>query len=567
MTDRIKFSEIPYERVMLDDIKTAYAGFAREIKAASSFEQAREAYLRFDAFADHVDTLAELAFIRHKLNTSDEFYKAENRYYGETFFPGLSENQREVCQAVLEGAYAGKFEQVYGPTFTVRLMDVIAVSDPEIAEERAAESALCSDYEELVSAIRIDWNGEPLTGHAMSPYLFTDDDDIRLAAWKKSGEGYLSVGGELDRIFDELVKVRTGAAKKLGCDNFVPLGYKRMKRDWFSWADLDGFRQGIKEYIVPLVSGFKKAQAERLGKDYPMNFADNTLTFRSEAVPIGTKEDTLNTAFAVFKELSPETAAFIEYLSAGGMFDVSASPTKSGGGFSVFLPDYKSPFLFSHFTGTLVDVNSITHEGGHAFAGYMARNIRPSVLRAAALDTAEIHAQAMELFLLPYAERFFGKDSLKYVYEHITDAYSFIPYGVMVDEFQQRVYENPRLSPDERHGLWRELLSAYMPWLKPGEIPFYGDGRHWQRQMHIYVKPFYYIDYVLSNIAALQFWAESRDDFPGAWRRYLELVKLGGQKNFLELLQAASLPSPLLKESLLKIGTAADEWLSSVCYA
>ena len=168
---------------------------------------------------------------------------------------------------------------------------------------------------------------------------------------------------------------------------------------------------------------------------------------------------------------------------------------------------------------------------------------------------------SMEFFAWPWAEGFFGEDARKFRYDHLKGALVFIPYGTMVDHFQHIVYEYPEFSPEERHQVWQELLGIYMPWVKPGEIPFYGEGKGWQRQSHIYQNPFYYIDYCLAQTVALDFWARIQENPKEAFETYLKYTKLGGTMVFTDLLKEAGLGNPFEEETLRRVCTAAEKYL------
>ena len=189
------------------------------------------------------------------------------------------------------------------------------------------------------------------------------------------------------------------------------------------------------------------------------------------------------------------------------LMDLLSTKGKQGGGYCTSFQDYKTPFIFANFNGTQHDIEVITHEAGHAFAAYLNRNRVPYECIWPSLEACEVHSMSMEFFAEAFSQEFFGEDAGKYNYSHLADALCFIPYGTMVDHFQHIVYENPELSPAERHAKWKELVQIYQPWFKlDGEIPFYSEGEGWQRQHHIYSSPFYYIDYCLAQTVALQFW-------------------------------------------------------------
>ena len=222
------------------------------------------------------------------------------------------------------------------------------------------------------------------------------------------------------------------------------------------------------------------------------------------------------------------------------------------------------PFIFANFNGTQGDVDVVTHEAGHAFAMYVNRDRVPLSVVWPSLDACEVHSMSMEFFAWPWAEKFFGKDTDKYLYSHLVTGVTFIPYGTMVDHFQQIVYDRPQMTPAQRHGVWRELLGIYMPWVRlDGDIPFYSEGEGWQRQLHIYKRPFYYIDYCLAQTVALQFWAMIQEDLPAAWEKYMAYTRRGGTLVFTDLLEKAGLQSPFDEECLRDIAEKTGRWLEN----
>lgn len=169
---------------------------------------------------------------------------------------------------------------------------------------------------------------------------------------------------------------------------------------------------------------------------------------------------------------------------------------------------------------------------------------------------------SMEFFAWPFAEGFFGNDARKFLYTHLSDALTFIPYGTMVDHFQHVVYEKPEMTPAMRHGVWKELLGIYMPWMRlDGDIPFYAQGEGWQRQHHIYTRPFYYIDYCLAQTVSLQFWAMIQKDPKDAWEHYMAYTRQGGSRVFTDLLKNADLASPFEERCLKDVCAQAGKWL------
>jgi len=559
----MKFSDMLYERIDIEKTKAQLSGCVSRFENAQSFEEAENIFLEVEKLASNIDTMYSLAYVRHEINTEDEFYSAEADFMDESM-PLIQETIQLWSLAQLKSKFRPQFEDKYGRLMFLNIEIQLKTFSPEIVPELQEENRLTTEYTKLIASAQIPFEGGVYTLSQLAPFKQDTDDGRRLRAWEADGTFYEQNSAKLDELYDKLTAVRDRMAKKLGYKNYIELGYYRMNRNSYDKDDVERYRAAVRKHLVPVALKIYEEQAKRIGKACPMNFADAALSFRSgNPKPQGTPEDILAQGKKFYHELSAETAEFIDFMYNDELLDVLSRKGKAGGGFCIALPDYRSQFIFANFNGTSHDVEVITHEAGHAFAGYTCRDIVPMDSRQPTLESCEIHSMSMEFFAWPWAEGFFGADTKKFLYDHLSGALTFIPYGAMVDHFQHEVYERPAMSSSERHGVWRELLKAYMPWIKLGELPFYGDGRSWQRQMHIYERPFYYIDYCLAQTVALQFWALMQKDIKDAWERYMTLVKLGGTRTFTELVAAAGLDSPFGDDALYTVSKAAEKWLES----
>jgi len=179
------------------------------------------------------------------------------------------------------------------------------------------------------------------------------------------------------------------------------------------------------------------------------------------------------------------------------------------------------------------------------------------------MESAEIHSMSMEFLTSPWHHLFFGGDTAKYELAHAEDSFFFLPYGCIVDEFQHIMYQQPALTPDERNAVWLELEKKYRPWNDFADLPFYSRGAGWQRQLHIYECPFYYIDYCLAQTIALQFFAAQLHDPKDAWKRYLALTKCAGSKTYAGLVETAGMQVPFAPGSLEKVADTVAAWIES----
>jgi len=559
----VKFSEMIYERPDMEEVKATLTSLTEALKEAGSYEEAKKVFLEEDTYVKHIHTFMTLAEIRHTIDTRDEFYDEEIRFIdGAT--PVLAQYMKNWNEALLNSPFRPQFEEEYGNLIFINMEMETKTFDPVLIPMLQEENELTTAYEKLIASAQIPFEGEVYTLSQLTPFKSDADDERRLAAWMAEGQWYKDHQEELDGIYDKLVKVRDGMGRKLGYDGYTKLGYYRMKRNCYTKEDVEKFRSAVVKYLVPVADGIYKEQAARLGKEYPMNFADNALEFRSgNPRPCGTADEILAHGKKFYDELSPETSEFFNMMLDNELLDVLSKKGKAGGGYCTSIGDYEVPFIFANFNGTQHDVEVVTHEAGHAFAGWMNRKRVPMDTIWPGLESCEVHSMSMEFFAWPWAEGFFGKDTKKFYYSHLSGALCFIPYGTMVDHFQHVVYERPEMTPAERHGVWKELLGIYMPWVKlDGQIPFYGQGEGWQRQSHIYMNPFYYIDYCLAQTVALQFWAMIEKDKEDAWKHYMAYTVQGGSHVFTQLLENAGLTSPFGDECLRNVCGAARNWLS-----
>lgn len=560
----MKFADISYTRADFDAAARFYASAAERLSAAGSFEETEAVFLEVEDFSAKFDTALTVANIRHDIDTRDEFYDAEVAYIDE-HAPELEEYVQRWQDALLKTPYRAAFEEKYNRVMFLNAEIDARTFSPEIVPELQRENALTTEYSKLLAGAQIPFEGGVYTLSQLTPIKQDADASRRAAAWAAEDAWYAEHAESLDAIYAELVTLRDKMGRKLGHDGYIPLGYDRMQRNCYDKADVERFRAAVVDYIVPIAYSVYETVAKRLGKSLPMGYADCAMWFTDgNARPVGTPEDILEAGRSFYHELSGDTAEFIDHMLENGMMDVLSRPGKAGGGYCTTLTAYKTPYIFANFNGTSGDVEVITHEAGHAFASWTSRDIVPAESSSPSLEGCEVHSMSMEFFAEPWAERFFGADADKFRWQHLADAVTFIPYGTLVDHFQHECYEHPEYTPEQRNAAWSRLAAVYMPWLKPEEsLGFYSSGRAWQRQRHIYISPFYYIDYCLAQTVSLEFWAMIKRDKAAAWEKYMAYTRLGGTLTFRELLDRAGLDSPFEPETLKAVAEAAKAWLDA----
>lgn len=539
----MKFSEMPYTRVKLEELEVFYKELIGRAKKAENGEELFGIHCEKYQFLKEAETNITLAQIRHDIDTTDEFYAAEHDYYDE-ISPIVENYETMYAKVLYDSPHRAYMEEKIGKV-TFKNMELALKSfDEKLIPLMQEENVLVSRYTKLIATAQIPFEGETYNLSAMPKFTTNNDRDVRKRAVKALSEYFLTVTDEIDEIYDKMVKNRTEQARMLGYENYVELGYYRMNRNCYDKEMVRNFRRQVKEFFVPFATVLHEERRKSLGVE-ELKFYDNAVYFKNgNPKPTGTPEEILKAGQDMYRELSDETAEFFDFMMENELFDVLGRKTKRTGGYMTYLPKYKSPFIFANFNGTSGDVDVITHECGHAFQGYLMRDEEIREFADITMETAEIHSMSMEYFTYGWMEKFFGDRKDDYLKMHFMDSAIFIPYGTMVDEFQEIVYENPDMTPAERKEVWAKLEKEYRPHLDFEDDKFHGNGGFWQRQPHIFHTPFYYIDYVLATVCAMQFKVMMDDDYKGAWEKYLKLCKLSARDFFVNVIKEVGLKSP-----------------------
>ncbi|NLK43068.1 MAG: M3 family oligoendopeptidase [Tissierellia bacterium] len=559
----VKFKDYKYERPDLSKITDEFNLLLDKFTEAKSYEDQSKILKEINRLRNYVDTMGTLVFIRHSIDTEDEYYAKENDFIDENK-PRFENLVSKFYKELINSKFRDDLEKEWGKqVFTLAELQLQVFSE-EIIEDLIKENKLITEYDKLIASAKLPFEGETRNLSQMRPFMESKDRNVRKSAAETVSKFFEENEGEFDRIYDELVKVRDKMAKALGFTNYVEMGYKRLGRSDYNSFMVANFRNQVREDLVPLVAQLRDRQRQRLGLK-EMKYYDETLEFLTgNAMPKGGPDWILENGKRMYKELSKETDEFFTFMVERDLLDLLSKKGKMAGGYCTIIPDYKSPFIFSNFNGTSGDIDVLTHEAGHAFQVYLSMDYELPEYKFPTYEACEIHSMSMEFITWPWMDLFFKEDVDKYKFSHLAGAVSFIPYGVVVDEFQHFVYENPDATPEDRKNKWRYLEKQYLPFRDYEDNEFLDKGTYWYRQGHIFSSPFYYIDYTLAQVCAFQFWIKSMDDREMAWNDYVRLCKAGGSLPFLELVKMANLENPFKDGVIKKLVGPIKDWLDSI---
>ncbi len=540
----IRFSEIEYQRPDMEALKAAVEEATRKVREAGSAAEVREAYFAVQEKEKDADTMFTVCHVRNTIDTTDAFYDSEMKWLREAMartIPQFTAWQK----ALAESPFRGELEAEFGAQLFRKIDAALMTSDERIIPETIRDGEVRQAYQKVTAMAETEFRGEKCNFYGLLKHMQSTDRAERKEAFEAWAALYEQISGTLEEQYGELVRLRAEIARKMGFQSYTDMAYITRNRFDYTREDAARFREQVRTVITPAVAEFREAQRKRLGVDR-LRYYDEALKFPDgNAVPIGTAAELVEKARRMYREMSPETGEFFDFMTEYELYDLKTKPGKHMGGYMTRLPLYKAPFIFSNFNGTEADVDVLTHEAGHAFQGYLAmRSIPVAALCGSTSEINEVHSMSMEHFAYPWMEYFFGEKAEKYITAHLLGALCTIPYLVCVDEFQHAVYADPGMTPADWRKAWREIEKKYMPWRDYDGNEFLEGGGFWMQKLHIFLYPFYYIEYALAQICAFQYYGRMKEDRKAAWEDYLQLCRAGGTKGYFELLETGNLLNP-----------------------
>ncbi|MCA9246700.1 MAG: M3 family oligoendopeptidase, partial [Planctomycetales bacterium] len=466
------------------------------------------------------------------------------REYCDELAPKITDLEVRLKRRLLEPPLRGEIENRYGQQVTNLWESDVASFDPVIEGDLIEQSRLSAEYNELLASAKLAFQGDSYNLSEIAKFHESPDRQTRYDSQSVVWSWFAAYGERLDAIYDAQVTLRARMAEKLGYADYIALAYRLRYRIGYGRGDIEQFRDAVRTEVVPLATRLRSHQGQRLGVDRLMYWDEPLIDPQGNPRPQGDHDWMIKRAAEMFDAMSPQLSRFFHLMHDRGLMDLKVRNGKAGGGFCTSFARLGIPYIFANFNGTKGDVEVFTHEMGHAFQNYSSRDQPLIDYLWPTIEACEIHSMGLEYLTWPHMEKFFGADATRFRQLHLMSAMYFLPYGVAVDHFQHLVYANPSCTPAERHEMWLEMEATYLPWRDNGDVPYLRKGGRWQLQRHIYLDPFYYIDYTLAEVCALQFWRAAQADPDDALNRYIHLCHRGGEAPFIDLVESAGLESP-----------------------
>jgi M3 family oligoendopeptidase len=538
-----RFSDVRADAPRDGELARDYAQLHERFDAAATLDEWLDAIRAWDDLRRTLQTWQALVELRFSQNTKDPTFRSESDALN-LVRPKIDAFDAAIKRRLLGSPLREQLNVELGRYAFDRWASQIAAVDSRNDEAAFSEASLCDEYTAILADAQIPFESRTYGLAEIARFAEDAQRQRREASTRAKWAFFSQRRTVVDGIFDRLVATRTQMARTLGYQNFVELGYHRMLRTDYGPAQVAAYRSSIERDIVPLCGRIVQRQAGQLGVDRVRIWDERVFDRDGAPLPPRTHAGVVGAARDAFAGMSPDLGRFSNMMIEGGLLDLQGRDGKAGGGFCTSFSTFGLPYIFANFNASTHDVNVLLHEMGHAFQCFSSRSKGLQDELWPTFDACEVHSMSMEFLAWPQLERFFGAQAPRYRREHLASFMLALPYSVAVDHFQHLVYEHPDASAQERDGFWKELEARYLPWRDNGGIEHLESGGLWHQQRHIFVNPFYYIDYALAMSCALQFWAASLDDYPGALERYVALCRRGGTASFVDLVASAGLQSP-----------------------
>jgi len=547
-----------------EEIASEYRKFEKEMAATTDKKSRLSLVQKWDKLRRQLNTWHELVGLKFEQDTRNQQYRADRKYRDE-LWPKIIDLEISMKQRLLKPPFRTDIESQYsGQVIALWEADVVTY-DPAIQDDLVSESKLQAEYTELMASVQLSFEGKIYNISEILKFTQEPDRQLRHTSQKVLWHWFAEHETELDRIFDDLVSLRTNMAKKLGYNDYIGLAYKKMQRIDYNRDDVEYYRSEIRKFVVPLAQSIREKQRKQLGLEKLYFYDESLFDPAGNPKPQGDHDWVIERGIEMFDKMENSLGKFFRLMNSRHLLDLKSREGKAPGGFCTSFPTYGLPFIFANFNGTKADVEVLIHEMGHAFQSYSSRQQPLSDYLWPTFESCEVHSMSLEFLTWPHMEKFFDEEGGKrFRRMHLEQALLFLPYGAAMDHFQHLIYAQPDASPAQRHAMWLEMEHLYLPWRDWDDLEHPSKGGSWQSKLHIYLFPFYYIDYVLAQCCALQVWLQSENDFEVAMKQYIALCQRGGEASFQELVRSAGLKSPFDKGCLQEVVSSAYEVMAQL---
>jgi oligoendopeptidase F len=495
-------------------------------------------------------------YIKMTINTKDEELAKDYTFFVKEIQPKLSPYSFRLNKKLSESPYKDEFNDEAFKIYFRSIDTAIKLFCKENIPLDAEMAEKSQQFGSISGAQSIEHNGEKMTMQKASTLLKQNDEKLRKEIFEKMADRRAQDVEALDSLFTELIQIRHQIAKNAGFDNYRDYKFEQLGRFDYTKEDCFEFHESIKDEIVPLVKEITEAKAAKMDKD-KLKPWDGEVDPEGKAplTPFNDGRELLSKTVSIFNKIDPFFGDCLQTMDKMGHLDLESKDGKSPGGYNYPLYEIGVPFIFMNAVGSHRDLITMVHEGGHAIHSFLNRDLELTGFKSLPSEVAELSSMSMELLTMDYWEDFYSneEDLERAKIEQLETILKILPWVATIDEFQHWIYDNPEHTIKERKAKWLSILDDYgtdvTDWKGYEKVR----ENTWQRQLHLFEVPFYYIEYGMAQLGALAVWKNSKEDFKGSIEDYKNALSLGYTKSIPEIYKAAGITFDFSKKNISEL--------------
>jgi oligoendopeptidase F len=505
--------------------------------------------------------------IRMTCNTEDKTLEEAFNYFCMEIQPKIQPYADALNKKLIHSPFTEQLEKDKYYTYLRSVKKSIELFREENIPLQAQLAVMQQQYGVICGKMMIEVKGEEYTLQQAAKFLESHDRNLREDVYRKINERRLQDKETLNDLYTQLIQKRHQVALNAGFENYRDYRFKELGRFDYTKEDCYKFHEAVRQHVLPIVNKIYKKKKDKLK-------LENLRPWDVEAEPEGTlpltpfttPEELIDKSIECFKQLRPFFGECLQQMNTMKHLDLESRKGKAPGGYNCPLAESGAPFIFMNAAGQMHDVTTMVHEGGHAVQSFLTHNLELSAFKEYPMEIAEVASMAMELFSMDHWEVFFNnKEDLKRAKEHqLERTITIFPWIAIIDKFQHWVYENPNHSVYERNSKWMEILNEFSDEvINYSGLEIYRENA-WQRQLHLFEVPFYYIEYGIAQLGAIGMWMQYKKDPDKALDNYMNALALGGTKTLPQLYEAAGLQFDFSPENIKTLMDFVNEEMEKI---
>lgn len=556
------------EKITLEDPKGVESSLKRLLEQEiNSVEDLEKWLLAETELSESIQEVLSGDYIAFQRYNNDEEIKQRIERDQQVISPILKKYKSLLDKKFYESPFRDQLDQEKYKQFIQSKVNSIELFREENIPLEVEEDRLHNEYFEITGNITVMWEGEEKTIPQMRKYLQDSNREVREKAWRLVWDQILEHEVRLNEIMSELILLRHQKAQNAGLDNYRDYMFKSYERFDYTAEDCFRFHDAVEKHVVPLVDHIQQEHQKEIGVDVYRPWDTQAIAEgKMPLKPFETSDQLVGAAVDIFQELDPTFAQLIRDMESHDLLDLDSRKAKSPGGFCADLPVTGLPFIFMNAVGTQSDVSTMVHEGGHGVHNLLSQKQTLANYKDVPMESAELASMGMELFTIDKWDRFYQnkEDLIRAQKEHIQGIISFFPWAMVVDKFQHWMYENPNHTVEERNEKFTEMVTTFnYRFIETEGLEKQVQAR-WLMQLHIFEVPFYYIEYAIAQLGALQLWKSYVENPEQTIENYKKALALGSSKSLPEVYETAGIKFDFSEETIQELMDFAREQLAKL---